>query len=67
MYLPEELKNALDKELESQSLKKIAYMADDLSKRYRGAAPSGKKYVKTDDDVAAYIAFRLPATYSAVY
>jgi ribosomal protein RSM22 (predicted rRNA methylase) len=66
--LPRELRIALDGELESLSTKKLAAVAADLSQRYRAdTPPSGGRFVRSREDILAYAAFRLPATFGAIY
>lgn len=68
MELPWDLKNALESELTSLSSRRLARVASELSGRYRTNKPaSGKSFIKSQEDVDAYIAFRMPATYAAVY
>ncbi|GIP31895.1 small ribosomal subunit Rsm22 family protein [Paenibacillus sp. J2TS4] len=68
MELPRELRQAMESELASRSSKKLAAIAAKLSERYRaGLPPGGGKLLQSQEDVAAYAAFRLPATYAAVY
>ena len=68
MELPIDLQIALDREFTSLSSKKLAVLVNDLSHRYRsGSSSDGKKFLKSERDIAAYAACRLPATYAAVY
>jgi len=69
MELPRELRNALDYELAHISAKKLAKVVSELSEKYRSnkQQPLGKSFFKTQDDFKAYVAFRMPATYAAVY
>jgi ribosomal protein RSM22 (predicted rRNA methylase) len=68
MELPQDLRTAVDAELSSISPKKLAELASGLSERYRTKEPSsGKSFLKSREDVDAYAAFRLPATFAAVY
>jgi ribosomal protein RSM22 (predicted rRNA methylase) len=68
MELPLQLYTAIENELTSQSINRLASSAAELSKSYRCGIPlSGGKYLQTREDVAAYAAFRLPATFAAVY
>lgn len=68
--LPRDLQAAIDDELSSFSSRTLAAKAEGLSKRYRGAWPAGgndTKFLQSQGDIAAYIAFRLPATFAAVF
>jgi ribosomal protein RSM22 (predicted rRNA methylase) len=68
MELPQDLRTAVDEELSSLSPKRLAALASELSDRYRTDEPSsGKSFLKSREDVDAYAAFRLPATFAAVY
>ena len=67
MELPQELREAIDKELAPLSPKEIATISQELSKRYReGLNTKGEKFLRSSKDVTAYAAFRLPATFAAV-
>lgn len=67
MELPQDLRAAIDSELAPLQAKKLAALAADLSKRYRtGQSPGAGRLLRSREDVAAYAAFRLPATYAAV-
>jgi len=68
MELPLDLRSAIDEELASLPSNRLAASTAELSKRYRGESPtSGGKFLQCTEDVAAYAAFRLPATFAAVY
>lgn len=68
MELPQDLRTAVDAELSLISPKRLAELASSLSERYRTKEPSsGKSFLKSREDVDAYAAFRLPATFAAVY
>jgi ribosomal protein RSM22 (predicted rRNA methylase) len=68
LELPLELEVAVAAELESASAKSLAKSVADLSQRYRSgkAQTAGGRFLRSYDDIAAYAAFRLPATYAAV-
>ena len=67
MDLPQDLRGAIDKELEPLSPKELASIAQELSKRYReGLGTKGESFLKSSKDVTAYASFRMPATYAAV-
>ena len=69
MELPIELRDAVNSELAGRSPKELAPVVENLSKRYRSSLQAAveERLVQTSDDAAAYAAFRLPATYGAVY
>ena len=59
---------ALDGELASLSSKRLAISAADLSNRYRARrSSSGGSFLRTREEIAAYAAYRLPATFAAVH
>ncbi|MGE5559582.1 MAG: small ribosomal subunit Rsm22 family protein [Chloroflexota bacterium] len=68
MELPAELAAAIAAELALAPVRSLAKSATDLSHRYRAgnAQPAGGRFLTTPDDVAAYAAYRLPATHAAV-
>lgn len=68
MELPEELRDALEKELAGRDTRALARDAQAISQRYRerNTAPSGP-LAGTAGEAAAYAAARMPATYGAVY
>ncbi len=66
--LPVELAAAIDHELKGSDLRAVRAAAERLSLRYR--TPSQQRsfgFVGDDEDVTAYIAVRMPATYTAAY
>ena len=68
MEIPQQLRSALDAELSSLPPKKIASAVANLSGRYRtGASRGGRGYLQSPEDIVAYAAFRLPATFAAVH
>jgi len=68
MELPEDLKTALDEELTNVSRKDLSKTAADLSARYRAKGPaSGDSLIRSPEDALAYVAFRMPATFGAIY
>jgi ribosomal protein RSM22 (predicted rRNA methylase) len=68
MDLPLDLRSAIESELASLPAKKLATSTAELSKRYRVRTPAtGKTFFRSPEDFAAYAAFRLPATFAAVY
>ena len=68
LNLPLELRAAIDTELGQVSLKSLATLSAGLSERYRaGRSRTAGAFLRTPDDIAAYTAFRLPATFAAVH
>lgn len=69
MELPANLQTAIAGELGSVSARSLAKSVADLSQRYRtgNGQPSGGRFLHAQEDIAAYAAFRLPATFAAVY
>lgn len=67
MELPAELRVALQEALAERSQKELAQATAALSRRYRAAHPLDRRsFLHTREDVLAYAAYRLPATYAAV-
>src|ERR1041384_5825297 len=66
MELPPPLRRAVDRALAGVSLADLAAAAAALSQRYRDERRDGKPCVGSHQDVLAYLAVRLPATYAAV-
>src|SRR5947209_1208031 len=65
--MPEDLRFALEQSLESVPSRDLAGAVRDLSERYRGhAADAAFPPLRSDVEAAAYVAYRLPATYAAV-
>ncbi|HHW10823.1 MAG TPA: rRNA methyltransferase [Firmicutes bacterium] len=69
--LPPALQKALEEELRTVAHKSLAGAAEALSRRYRSAssAPAGKMgpLLTSGDEVTAYAAARLPATFAAIH
>lgn len=66
--LPEDLRYAIELELSHFSPKKLSKIVSDLSNRYRTRKePRGQSFIRSKEDVYAYAAFRMPATFAAVY
>ena len=63
--LPEELQRFVDDQLEERTATDLRRSAGELSARYRASTRRGPA-ARTADDIAAYAATRLPATYAAV-
>lgn len=68
MQLPTDLEAAISAELTSVPLKSLARSVADLSDRYRAGngRPQGGRFLQSSADIAAYAAYRLPATFAAV-
>ncbi len=68
MDLPNDLRIALESELASVPQKNVADAAGKLSRRYRGGQlPENSSFLRSRSDVVAYAAYRLPATFAAIY
>src|SRR6266851_5295640 len=68
MDLPDSLRIALAHELTAIPQKSIAEAAANLSLRYRsGQFPAEGPLLRSRTDVIAYAAYRLPATFAAIY
>ena len=63
--LPEELQRFVDERLEERTTTELRRSAGELSARYRASTAAGPA-ARSADDIAAYAATRLPATYAAV-
>src|SRR2546428_1623998 len=67
MNLPDNLRNALTEELAGVPSKKGAEAVTQLSQRYRGNQTASQgALLRSEVDVVAYAAYRLPATFAAV-
>jgi ribosomal protein RSM22 (predicted rRNA methylase) len=68
MDLPDDLRLAISSELATIPQKSVAAAVAHLSARYRSASPSaGGTFLRSAADVFAYAAYRLPATFAAIY
>lgn len=65
MNLPEELQEAIDKELTAQKRVALKDSQQKLSERYLKHGHERTHYMRSESDRLAYIAARMPATYSA--
>lgn len=70
--LPEDLARALDDALEGVPASRLAPIVERLIDDYRGGGaatspPRQAPILRTDADAAAYAAYRMPATYTAVH
>ena len=66
MELPEELWDALEQALAGTSVKQLAAAVDRLIENYRGVPATDRPVIRGALDVAAYAAYRMPATFGAV-
>ncbi len=64
--LPDDLKRALDDALEQFRSDEIAATVQQLIAQYRAPEGVRSSVLRSDRDVAAYAAYRMPATYAAV-
>ncbi len=68
MQLPNDLRLALERALRGIAPKPLAAVAAELSTRYReGHARDQATFLRTPQDVSAYAATRMPATWAAAY
>ena len=68
MDLPDDLRLALANELASTPQKNVADATEKLSSRYRSSQLQAKgTFLHSPADVVAYAAYRLPATFAAIY
>lgn len=68
MDIPIDLRTALDAELAAVPPKRLASATAALSERYRNLRPArGGLFLNSDEDVAAYAAYRMPATFAAIF
>lgn len=65
MNLPEELQEAIEKELTAHKRNTLKDSQQKLSERYLKHGHERTNYMRTSDDRLAYIAARMPATFSA--
>jgi ribosomal protein RSM22 (predicted rRNA methylase) len=63
--LPRQLRRALEAQRDGISDAELALATRSLSERYRTGEPSNTPFIAARADVAAYAAYRLPATYAA--
>lgn len=68
MQMPVALQNAIENALDGVDAQSIRAAAAQLSMRYRTdeKAPSGTRLLRSRQEVQAYAAFRMPATYAAL-
>lgn len=66
MHLPETLSWAIEKELENLSPRSLLEAREELTTNYRERQTKQHKLIANDEQRAAYIAARLPATYAVI-
>ena len=64
--LPDDLRAALATRLHSTEPKRASAQVERLIENYRGPTPTGAPVLRDAEDVTAYAAYRMPATYTAV-
>jgi ribosomal protein RSM22 (predicted rRNA methylase) len=68
MNLPDDLQIALERVLQAAPARNLTRTADELSRRYRtGHAQDRHTFLHSQEDISAYAAYRLPATFAAIY
>ncbi|MEC3981791.1 small ribosomal subunit Rsm22 family protein [Amycolatopsis sp. H20-H5] len=67
MALPDDLSSALDLELRRFPQHQLTQSVEKLTNRYRQGVAAKAPILTSDLDVAAYAAYRMPATYAAVH
>ncbi|MEV0387355.1 small ribosomal subunit Rsm22 family protein [Nonomuraea sp. NPDC050643] len=63
--LPDDLRSALDQALARFSPQELADSVAQLTERYRTGVSQGGNHLRSRADIAAYAAYRMPATYAA--
>lgn len=67
MDVPAELNQAIERELEGVPLSALRESVERLSERYRmHRGASASRFIADHDDIAAYVGYRMPATFAAV-
>lgn len=66
MQLPNELLQAIEKQVEGVSLSRLSDAAHELTERYKTAA-SSQRYVQGKEAHLAYLLARMPATYAVIH
>ncbi len=67
MDLPADLRVALSNELATTPQKSVAAAVAQLSARYRNVSAVGETFLRKPTDALAYAAYRLPATFAAIF
>ncbi|WTR19256.1 small ribosomal subunit Rsm22 family protein [Streptomyces sp. NBC_00138] len=66
MHLPDDLREALTEQLRATAPTRASAHVERLIENYRGTTPTAAPILRDAADVAAYAAYRMPATYAAV-
>ena len=68
MQMPALLQAEIEKMLEGMPAQAVRAAAQSLSRRYRRGEknPDGANLLRSETEIAAYAAFRMPATYAAL-
>ena len=68
MQMPALLQAEIEKMLEGMPAQAVRAAAQSLSRRYRQGEknPDGANLLRSETEIAAYAAFRMPATYAAL-
>ena len=66
MDLPSEIKNYIENELNSESIRNIKEDAQDISQNYRKNERKGNSLILKKSEAIAYAIARMPATYGAI-
>lgn len=67
MELPLLLREELERLLEAENTNTLARSAEEISQKYRQNTGSGARLAASENDIKAYAAVRMPATFGAVY
>lgn len=67
MEIPEELKQAIENQLEGIKSNEVIENAQKISERYRNNDGTGKKMLTKQQEALSYSISRMPSTYCAVY
>lgn len=69
MELPLELKEELEKEIQSASIKELKQCAQKVSERYRedSKIKTKNKLINSNEEALAYAVSRMPATYGSIH
>lgn len=65
VHIPDDLRSALSGQLAATAPSRAAAAVDRLIETYRGTTPTAAPILRDAADVAAYAAYRMPATYAA--
>ncbi len=64
--IPTTLAGGIEAALAGVPTSSLARPVTAVSARYRGEAPTGGRVLRSETDVLAYLAYRMPATFAAV-